>query len=216
MSCTSCRHLPVPPPRPAGGCLTIAESATAPTVVVPVKPKRPPSTSTSGVRGAAGLEVGKGAVKEVTKPKAYTKVFGGGKGKLEDVGERNSWAHSWLQRTAWKCLKGEVLVYLRPLLLEYTVVLPVKARLALFSVVSNAALKRWGFWELQSGFQSLNLCVRRKMVQFRRFRREAYDIHQIDKVATCKKMWRMPGNVLEPCSWLSRGLNSTASQDNWR
>lgn len=41
-----------------------------------------------------GIEVGKGAVKEVTKPKVYAPVFGGGTGKPQDVGVINSWAYN--------------------------------------------------------------------------------------------------------------------------
>lgn len=67
-------------------------------VTVLVKLKRPLSTSKIGVGGAVGTEVGKGATKEVMKPKMYPKVFGGGTGKLQDVGVINSWAYNWWHR----------------------------------------------------------------------------------------------------------------------
>lgn len=98
MSCTSCRGLsvfPLPSWRLPAHCG--AGNGTN-SVAVLVKPKRPLSTTKIGVGGAAGTEVGKGAVEEVIKPKMYPKVFGGGMGKLQDVGVINSWAYNWWHR----------------------------------------------------------------------------------------------------------------------
>lgn len=42
--------------------------------------------------------MGKGAMKEVMKPKVRPWVFGGGMGKLRDVRVMNSWAYNWWHR----------------------------------------------------------------------------------------------------------------------
>lgn len=98
MSCISCRALsilPLPGWRLPAHC---SAGNSTDSIAVPVKPKRPLSTTEIGVGGAARAEVGKGAMKEVMKPKVHPWVFGGGMGKLQDVRVMNSWAYNWWHR----------------------------------------------------------------------------------------------------------------------